>query len=770
MNRNWKSIRLDGTWELYIEQNRHYDGRVLSTLDALNAANFIHIPGSVPGNYDLDMQREGLIPDLFYGENTLLAQEMENNHLWYARTFEWEGDHPDNWYFNFEGIDTISEIYLNGELIGETDNMLIPHEIPAAGLKPGKNELVIHIIPVFIRARERAFEANVFTYQKYNADSVAVRKAAHMYGWDIMPRILSGGIWRSVSLFEKPAECIEDAFIATLDIQNGAKAHVYFRTKITDDFIKPYYLLIKGTCGDHSFCYKHDMWHTEGRARFDIPEAKLWWPKGMGEPNLYDISIELYKDEQLLDVKTFQYGFRTVELLMTETLQEDGSGEFLFKVNGEKMFVRGTNWVPVDAFHSRDVERLAPIMEMVDDVNCNMIRVWGGNVYESDAFYEACDRQGVAVWQDFCMGCNLYPQDEQFQKVLRHEADVIIPRLRHHACLFLWVGDNECDCAMAGWNGVRVDPNTNVLTRQVLPDAVHRLDPFRIYMPSSPYISPESFRLGLENNTPENHLWGPRLYYKADFYSKAQSHFASETGYHGCPSPASLARFIEADHLWPKDGDPQWLVHAASMETSMEDAPYAYRIELMSKQLDALFGIRPNTLEEFALASQINQAEAFKYFIERFRLGKFDKTTGIIWWNLIDGWPQISDAVVDYYYEKKLAYHVIKNSQATVGLMFHEPEDGQLVLGAVNDSLSPAYTDYRVTDLTHNQVVLTGSLQIGANMAQDVGAVPYLSDETTFYQIEWTVDGVNYRNHYLAGEAPVSYERCIEGYRKSGLI
>ncbi|MBQ1930950.1 MAG: hypothetical protein II347_02275, partial [Lachnospiraceae bacterium] len=224
------------------------------------------------------------------------------------------------------------------------------------------------------------------------------------------------------------------------------------------------------------------------------------------------------------------------------------------------------------------------------------------------------------------------------------------------------------------------------------------------------------------------------------------------------------------DHLWPKDGDPQWLVHAASMEISMEDAPYAYRIELMSKQLDALFGFRPSTLEEFTLASQINQAEAFKYFIERFRLGKFEKTTGIIWWNLIDGWPQISDAVVDYYYEKKLAYHVIKNSQSTVAMMFREPSAGQLVLAASNDSLSPTSVSYRVLDLTHDQVVLTGSAPVGANVTQDIGVIPYVSDETTFYLIEWTLKGVTYQNHYLAGEAPVSYERCVEGYRKMGLI
>lgn len=767
---NEKKICLDGVWTLYYEQNCNCEATAfeITTVLQLKEHNFKHINAQVPGNFELDMQREGLLPDLFFGKNSLKARELENLHLWYTTTFI-NSKISENMYFDFEGIDTFSKVYLNGKLIGETDNMLISHEIKAENLIFGENELVIHIIPVFLKSRQSTMGAGVLFHQPYNADAVNIRKAPHMFGWDIMPRILSGGIWRSVYLLEKPKDCIEDIYISAIKAEKERGTfHFYYKTFISNDFTTDYRLVISGECKDSRFETERQLWHTEGRTFIHIDNPYLWWPKGMGEPNLYHITIKLYRGDELLDTKELFSGLRVTRLEKSDTADEDG-GEFCFYVNGHKMFVRGTNWVPLDAFHSRDKQRLPKALELLDNTNCNMVRCWGGNVYEDHEFFDFCDKHGIAVWQDFAMACSYYPQTAEFADKLRIEAEHIVKKLRNHTSLFLWVGDNECDLVITGWHPFRQNPNDNILTRKVLPEVIRYFDPFSIYIPSSPYISQKAFLEKKDKQIPEMHLWGPRKYYKADYYSKAVCHFASETGYHGCPSLNSLQKFLNTDKIWPWQDNDEWLVHATCMEAK-KGAMYSTRIPLMANQMTELFGIEPDNIQDFSTSSQITQAEADKYFIERFRLGKWDKTTGILWWNLIDGWPQFSDAVVDYYYEPKVAYSVITRSQQTVCLMFREPENGELTLAVSNDSLENVTFIYKVTDIISEEVILEGNGVATSNATVDIAKTPYNEFETKFYLIEWQIGDKCYENHYLSGEVPLSYDICLKGYKKLGLI
>lgn len=770
MNLNREHICLDGVWTLYFEQNRNCEAVAceISTVSQLKKQGYKSINAQVPGNFEIDMQREGLLPDLFIGKNPLKARELENLHLWYTTTFI-NSNTSEDMYFDFEGIDTFAEIYLNGRCIGTTDNMLISHELKAENLLCGENELVVHIIPVFLKARENTMGAGVLFHQPYNADSVTVRKAPHMFGWDIMPRILSGGLWRSVYLFKKPQDRIEDIYISAIKAEKERGTfHFYYKTAISEDFTDNYRLVITGECKDSRFETERPIWHTEGRTFIHIDNPYLWWPKGMGDADLYHITVKLYRDDELLDTKELFSGLRVTRLEKSDTVDGD-EGEFCFYVNGHKMFVRGTNWVPMDAFHSRDKERLPKALELLDGTNCNMVRCWGGNVYEDHEFFDFCDRHGIAVWQDFAMACSYYPQTDEFSAKLRTEAEHIVSKLRNHPSLFLWVGDNECDLVISGWHPFRQNPNDNILTRKVLPEVIRSLDPFRTYLPSSPYISPKAFAQKKDRQIPEMHLWGPRKYFKADYYSKAICRFASETGYHGCPAPESLKKFLSSDKIWPWQDNDEWLVHATCMEAK-KGATYSTRIPLMANQITELFGITPDNIGDFALASQITQAEADKYFIERFRLGKWDKTTGLLWWNLIDGWPQFSDAVVDYYYEPKVAYSVITRSQQTVCLMFREPEDGKLVLAVSNDSLEEQAFKYSVTEVTSGKTVLEGENVAEANATCNIASTDYDEKRTAFYLIEWKIGDKCYKNHYLSGEAPVSYEACLEGYRKSGLV
>ena len=758
---------LDGLWRLYIAENKDVTGLPDCTTEkSLEGAGFLRIPGKVPGNFELDLAREGIIDDPFFGENTLKLQELENRHLWYVRQFDCPLDDTADTYLKFDGIDTFSEIWLNGTLIGTTDNMLIGYEFPVAGLlKKGENELLVHIKPTAIEARKYPCEAGSFYHNKYNAESLCVRKAPHMFGWDIMPRALSGGIWRGVSLIKKPAERIAELYIYPYRVApEKSVLMAYYRIDVTGDFIREYSLKIHGVCKDSVFDVCHDLWGTYGTFQIEVPEPKLWWTKGKGDPDLYTVSVELMHGEACCDKENRKVGIRSVELIRTSIIDDQGNGDFRFRINGEDLFVCGTNWVPLDAFHSRDAERLPRALALLDDSGCNMVRCWGGNVYESTEFYDFCDEHGIAVWQDFAMACAVYPDDTAFLGRLATEVTYVIKHLRQHPSIFMWSGDNECDEAVT-WDPVSPDPNDNIITRKLLPKLVRDFDPIRCFLPSSPYIDEIAYAHP-GNAKPEAHLWGPRDYYKNPFYSEAKARFASETGYHGCPSPESVRKFISPDKLWPPLDNNEWIVHAAAMETA--PSPFRYRIALMVSHVEGLFGLHADNLDDFALASQISQAEAYKFFVERFRYNK-PTTSGLIWWNLLDGWPQFSDAVVDYYFTRKLAYAVIKRSQQPLCLMMKEPdENGQITLCAVSDLREDRTVTYTVRDAVTDEVLLSGEVCAKADAVTVIAKME--SRQFAFLLIEWEGDGVTGRNHYLLGKPAYDYETVRDAYRKCGLL
>jgi beta-mannosidase len=368
------------------------------------------------------------------------------------------------------------------------------------------------------------------------------------------------------------------------------------------------------------------------------------------------------------------------------------------------------------------------------------------------------------VWQDFAFACALYPQTPEFHQKVEQEAQAIIPLLRNHPSLVLWAGNNEID-AFYSFAKPKCDPNLDDrISREVLASACRRLDPWREYLPSSPYFSPKLWSLGAPHDRrPEDHLWGPRDDFKGDFYRSSNAHFASEIGYHGCPSRSSLERMMRPENLWPWQDNEDWLTHAARPQK--RGTAYNYRIQLMADQIRVLFGAEPTGLDDFIFASQVSQAEALKYFIERFRIAK-GRRSGILWWNLRDGWPLISDAVVDYYGERKRAYDVIKRVQSDVCVMLDEPEDGTQNVVAVNDTLRSAAVAFKVR--TDDEELLTGTVEIEPNGRADLGRVPASSDRE-FRRIEWAWEGKAFWNHYLAGPRPFDLESLRNWYRQADL-
>lgn len=761
---------LDGYWKLYIESNEKVrnDGFELNKNNKLEQSGYLCIDGKVPGNFELDMMREGIIEDLFFGENILEAQKLENRHLWYSRTFDYDLDDIDNLYLRFDGIDTFSEIYLNGDLIAKTDNMFIQHEIPLSNIKKGNNEIVVHILPTTIIARQFPCGAGATVHLDYNAESLAVRKAAHMFGWDIMPRIMSAGIWKSVSLVKKPSERLEEFYLYTLDANHDeANLYYYYQLDVTKDFIKDYTIKISGQCRDSKFETERVCWSAYGTYKINIKNPHLWWIKNKGNPDLYNVRVELFYKDVLCDVREFKFGIREVKLIRTSIIDDNNNGDFRIKLNGEDVFICGTNWVPLDAFHSRDLQRLPKALELLNDIGCNMVRCWGGNVYESEEFFDFCDEHGIAIWQDFGMGCATYPQTKQLAEMLEKEVAVTVKSFRQHTSIFLWAGDNECDIATY-WREISQTPNDNKLTREIIPTILHNIDPIRPYLPSSPYVDEVAEKIA-DRKLPEDHLWGPRDYYKSQFYSTALTRFASEIGYHGCPAPSSIKKFISSNKIWPPLDNKEWLIHATCMETT-KNCAYSFRIKLMSDQIKTLFGKDMDNINDYATASQISQAEAYKYFIEHFRYEK-PMRTGIIWWNLIDGWPQFSDAVVDYYYKPKFAYFAIKRSQQPVCLMFKEPNSqGELQLVAVNELNEDVNIRYKIEELTKDTLILEGNTTAFANIVTDIKRISNKNDEFRFYLITWTSKYAKGENHYIAGKPTYNYETLVNCFKKSGLL
>ena len=338
-------------------------------------------------------------------------------------------------------------------------------------------------------------------------------------------------------------------------------------------------LRLTGTCGERVFIHEEPVRFKAGNFTFEVENPALWWPRGHGDANLYRLDVALMYEETVLAQMETTIGIRVAKLERTDVTTTENPGEFLFRVNNMPIYCRGTNWVPLDAFHSRDAARYQTAIQLAVDVGCNMIRCWGGNVYEDHAFFDLCDREGLMVWQDFAMACAGYPQADEFLELLGTEVTAVVRKLRNHPSLVLWCGDNEDDTTAYLKRGL--DPASNRITRELLPRILFQEDPYRPFLPSSPYVAPAT---NLNRKLmPENHLWGPRDYYKSTFYTRNNHLFVSEIGYHGCPNQSSLRRFLDEEHLWSWQDNEWWMLHATA--AFGKNTRHALRIELMANQI-----------------------------------------------------------------------------------------------------------------------------------------------------------------------------------------
>ena len=754
-------VSLNGTWELsYWKQ----PAEAITDPAELKEVEVKTIPAQGPGNVELDLLAAGLIADPMIGANVNKLRAWEGHQWCYSRRFTApklsEGQRAELW---FGGIDCLADIWVNGKHAGSSADMLIERRFDVTDLieQGGENTVQVIIRPVVPASQDHLL--GMFSMGNFaTEESVYIRKAPHMYGWDIMPRLVSAGLWRGVELrVLEPARFTDVTWVTThIDTATrNVSLFVDFQTKLPFDLYDKAKLRFTLTRnGKEAWRGEQIAFMHAGRIVANLEKADLWWPRGYGEPALYEAKSELIgPDGKVLDTDVKRIGLRIVKLDISDIHLPDERGKFCFVVNGEKIFVRGTNWVPLDALHSRDAAQYESAIKLVTDANCNMIRCWGGNVYEDTRFFDLCDENGIMVWQDFAMGCAFYPQRDDFLDQFREEVTSVVLKLRNHASLALWAGNNEDDANLF-WSRLQpfhLDPNRDQVSRHVIPEVLYEFDGTRPYLPSSPYYSEAVWEKGsLEQYLPENHLWGPRGYYKDKFYTTAPCTFVSEIGYHGCPNRSSLEKMMTAEGLYPWTEGRQWNDEWITKSTRRFVAwgPTMDRNNLMLNQVNILFGSVPDDLDEFVFASQSVQAEAMKYFVEMWRGRKFERT-GIIWWNVRDGWPIVSDAVVDYYGSKKLAYYFLSNVQKNVCVFVNDPVDGAYPLVAVNDTRHPAEGTVTVTDVATGREVFKGSYRVGANGRETIARLPVLEGQGMLL-IRYEADGERFGNHYLYGEPP----------------
>lgn len=585
------------------------------------------LPAAVPGHVHLDLLANGIIADPVRRMHELGCRWVDETGWSYRTAFTWTSDPSlPRRVLRFEGLDTVCAVFLNDERVAEHDNMFLPLEVDVTDrLREGENELRIEFqSPVRVGQERRAayFAAEGLKPGLDRFDERAfVRKAGYMSAWDWGPRLVSCGVWSPVRLLEYAARV--RAFTVHQERLPDGRWRVRTETEIEGDDG------VTLTFGEHS------VRSRSGAVReldLVLDEPALWWPSGMGESHLYEASARLDSGHTVRK----RIGLRTLELRR----EADRFGEsFEFVVNGRPLWARGANWIPNDSFPSRvSGADYASQIATCRDLGMNMLRVWGGGLYESEAFYDACDAAGILVWQDFPYACSYYPDGPAEQAVGRVEAEHHVRRLRDRACLALWCGNNEnAQMWQDKWGGPDASPPRfygENLYEGVLPTLLAELDPGRPYISSSPTGRPP------EGGNINGGGWGDSHYWdvwhgRGDwrFYADSDTRFSSEFGF---ASSCSLAQW--APVLAPAERDP--------------DSPAVHWHDKTKKAWSTFRGYvtthypEPGTLEEWVYYSQLNQRDALRFGIEHYRRSLFCR--GSLIWQFNDCWPVQSWAVQDY--------------------------------------------------------------------------------------------------------------------------
>lgn len=622
------------------------------------------LPAQVPGHVHLDLFANKVIADPLAGMNELGCQWVDERDWHYRTTFQFEPDPSlPRRVLQFEGLDTVAAIYLNGNEIGRSRNMFVPLELDVTDdLRSGSNEIEVRFTSAVNegnRLRAAYLEKEGIAPSVRNFDDRAfIRKAQYMYGWDWGPRLVSCGIWRPVKLIEF-ASRILDVHV-TQEWHDDGSVTVRATAEVEGDGEVVYSLTDDDECSD---------------GVFELQEPKLWWPNGLGEPWMYALNVHLKPFGAGSDSRIVHIGLRRIKLLR----EPDQFGEsFEFEVNGRRVWVRGANWIPDHSFPSVvSFHRYKERIDQAQEMGCNMLRVWGGGLYETDEFYWRCDKSGILVWQDFPFACSYYPEDEEFQREVAYEALTNIKRLRQHPSLALWCGNNENHMMrFAKWGGPDGSPPRYYgldLYRNTIPAVLTKADPGRPYIESSP-VAGSGDSDDVDPNlggSGDQHCWDV-WHGRGDwrYYADSTARFCSEYGFASAPSRSVLEKAVGQDKHAPNSQIVAW-----HDKTGKSWEQFSSLVKLHYPE--------PESLDDWIYYSQLNQRDAIRFGLEHYRRSQFCR--GSLIWQLNDCWPVQSWALVDFDGNyKAAAYELQRLHQETLCSIVRNKELFELWI--VNDS------------------------------------------------------------------------------------
>ncbi len=671
-----KIYSLNGKWKMKNTNEEHW------------------INAQVPGSVFTDVLRNGLMEDPFYRDNEYKALALSYNDYEYTRDFNISSDvlKHDKIFLYCEGLDTLTEIKINGQLITKTNNMHRTYELDIKDfLREGSNN--IHILFFSPTQYIEKKEKEVTLWKKMNdivmAGFYQLRKAHCMFGWDWGPKIPDLGIWKNIGLKFYDNARLNDVYIiqdhqidkVNLEIQINFEVWGYGEFDLE--------VLVTSPDGKR-ICRTQQINSLNNNCTIpiEINDPKLWWPNGYGEQPLYRISVNLKNGDKILDLREIKTGLRTLNIKQ----EDDKWGKsFEFEINGVSIFAKGANYIIEDSLMSRYSRKLTKsLIKNCIKAHFNCIRVWGGGIYPNDNFFDLCDKYGIIVWQDFMFACSIYPTDKKFIENVEQELVDNIKRIRNHPSLGLWCGNNEVEWMITDMIkeqssvGIQIPEDISLppmelikemytkLFEDVIPKVVEKYDPNRFYWPSSP-SSGGKFDNPNDENRGDVHYWG--VWHGMKPFNDYRNHyfrFASEYGFQSFPGIKTVESFTI-----PEDRNVfSYIMEKHQKNTSANGKILAYLSETFKY---------PKDFESLLYTSQLLQGEAIRYGVEHWRRNR-GRCMGSLYWQLNDCWPGASWSSIDYYGRWKALHYYAKRFYAPI-LVSAEDDGTKVNIYVTNDTL-----------------------------------------------------------------------------------
>ncbi len=630
-------------------------------------------PAEVPGCVHTDLLKNGLIPDPFFGVNEHSLQWIGEKNWIYETVFNIPAEilKKEVVELVFEGLDTYAEVTLNDSLILKTDNMFRTWRVNCKSiLRIQGNRITIRFRNVFDenlpKYKSAPFELQAFSNNDQADVKIAMysRKAQFHYGWDWGPRLITCGIWRPMSI-----EAWSSFKIKTIHIQQknvtAAGANIVSVVNLFSDKKQQVTLSIYMD-GRKLSTDIIDLLPGINKAdvKGHLDNPRLWWTNGLGEQYLYTYCAVVENNSGNREEYTTRLGTRSVEVVREK---DSGGTSMYIRLNGIPVFMKGANYIPQDNFQNRVTkERCEHIIRSAAEAHMNMLRVWGGGIYENDQFYDLCDRYGILVWQEMMFACAMYPGDDEFLANVRNEIVDNIVRIRNHACVALYCGNNENEIGWNQWGWKEMydkktqsvfERNAEKLFYKVIPSALHEADSVRYYHPTSPSAGFKN----ITNGDGDIHYWGV-WHGKEPFesFTSNLARFVSEYGFQSYPELSTIEKYAEPDDR--QLHSEVMLSHQRCMADERNDREYGNR--LIQRYMDCWYR-EPKDFSSFVYVSQVLQAEGVKVAMEAHRRA-MPYCMGSLYWQIDDCWPVASWSSIDYYGRWKALHYAAKESYAPI--------------------------------------------------------------------------------------------------------